>query len=240
LAQKAYVEGGMALLLYCAKLVDIQHSAESERELDATTLLLDILTPVGKSWPSQWCLEANNLAIQVHGGYGYTREYDVEQHYRDNRLNPIHEGTHGIQSLDLLGRKVTQRNGASLAALGTAVAETIAAADAAGGEPAELAAQLDSTWQRLVGVTTGMFGSGDVEAALANSAIYLEAFGHIVVAWMWLEQLLAANGRTGDFYDGKRQAARYFFRYELPKTAPQLDLLASLDRTTLGMHDAWF
>jgi alkylation response protein AidB-like acyl-CoA dehydrogenase len=240
LAQKAYVEGGMALLLYCAKLVDLQHSAESDEERDATGLLLDILTPVGKSWPSQWCLEANDLAIQVHGGYGYTREYDVEQHYRDNRLNPIHEGTHGIQSLDLLGRKVTQRNGASLAAVGDAVAATIAAANAAGGEAAELAAQLDATWQRLVAVTTGMFGSGDVEAALANSVIYLEAFGHIVVAWMWLEQLLAANGRTGDFYDGKRQAARYFFRYELPKTAPQLGLLATLDRTTLEMRDSWF
>jgi alkylation response protein AidB-like acyl-CoA dehydrogenase len=230
LAQKAYVEGGMALLLYCAKLVDLGDNED----------LLDILTPVGKSWPSQWCLEANNLAIQVHGGYGYTREYDVEQHYRDNRLNPIHEGTHGIQSLDLLGRKVTQRGGASLAALGDAVAATIATATAAGGETAELAAQLDATWQRLVGVTTAMFGSGDVEAALANSVAYLEAFGHIVVAWMWLEQLLAANGRTGDFYDGKRQAARYFFRYELPKTAPQLDLLASLDRTTLEMRDDWF
>jgi hypothetical protein len=230
LAQKAYVEGGMALLLYCAKLVDLGGSDD----------LLDILTPVAKSWPSQWCLEANNLAIQVHGGYGYTREYDVEQHYRDNRLNPIHEGTHGIQSLDLLGRKVTQRNGASLAALGGAVAETIAAADAVGGEPAELATRLGSAWQRLVGVTTAMFGSGDVEAALANSVTYLEAFGHIVVAWMWLEQLLACNGRSGDFYEGKRQAARYFFRYELPKTEPQLDLLASLDRTTLEMRDAWF
>lgn len=240
LAQKAYVEGGMALLLYCAKLVDLQHSAESDDERDSLGLLLDILTPVGKSWPSQWCLEANNLAIQVHGGYGYTREYDVEQHYRDNRLNPIHEGTHGIQSLDLLGRKVTQRGGASLAALGDAVAATVATATAAGGEAAELAAELDTSWQRLVGVTTAMFGSGDVEAALANSVAYLEAFGHIVVAWMWLEQLLAANGRTGDFYDGKRQAARYFFRYELPKTAPQLDLLASLDRTTLEMRDAWF
>ncbi|MDT5210086.1 MAG: hypothetical protein QOF67_2501 [Mycobacterium sp.] len=240
LAQKAYVEGGMALLLYCAKLVDLAHSAESDEEVDAIGLLLDILTPVGKSWPSQWCLEANSLAIQVHGGYGYTREYDVEQHYRDNRLNPIHEGTHGIQSLDLLGRKVTQRGGASLAALGAAVAETIAAASSAGGQPAELAAQLDSAWQRLVGVTTAMFGSGDVEAALANSVVYLEAFGHIVVAWIWLEQLLAVNGRSGDFYDGKRQAAQYFFRYELPKTAPQLDLLQSLDRTTLEMRDAWF
>jgi alkylation response protein AidB-like acyl-CoA dehydrogenase len=240
LAQKAYVEGGMALLLYCAKLVDLAHSAESDEERDSIGLLLDILTPVGKSWPSQWCLEANNLAIQVHGGYGYTREYDVEQHYRDNRLNPIHEGTHGIQSLDLLGRKVTQRNGASLAALGAAMAQTIALADAAGGEAGELAAQLDTTWQRLVDVTTAMFGSGDVEAALANSAVYLEAFGHIVVAWIWLEQLLATTGRTGDFYEGKRQAVRFFYRYELPKTAAQLDLLESVDRITLEMRDEWF
>ena len=240
LAQKAYVEGGMALLLYCAKLVDIQNSAESDEERDAMGLLLDILTPVGKSWPSQWCVAANDLAIQVHGGYGYTREYDVEQHYRDNRLNPIHEGTHGIQSLDLLGRKVTQRGGASLVALGKAIGETVGAANAHGGEPADLAAQLDSTWQRLVGVTTGMFASGDVDAAMANSVTYLEAFGHLVVAWMWLEQFVATHGQSGDFYDGKRQAARYFFRYELPRTAPQLDLLESLDRTTLEMRDGWF
>ena len=133
LAQKSYVEGALALGLYCARLVDLAHSAETDEERDTTTLLLDILTPVAKSWPSQWCLEANNLAIQVLGGYGYTREYDVEQHYRDNRLNPIHEGTHGIQSLDLLGRKVTQRNGASLVAVGEAVADTIAAAAAKGG-----------------------------------------------------------------------------------------------------------
>ena len=85
-----------------------------------------------------------------------------------------------------------------------------------------------------------MFGSGDVEAALANSAIYLEAFGHLVVAWIWLEQELATAGRDGDFYDGKRAAARYFFRYELPRVGPQLDLLESLDRTTLDMRDAWF
>jgi alkylation response protein AidB-like acyl-CoA dehydrogenase len=240
LAQKAYVEGGMALLLYCARLVDIQHSAQSDDERDATTLLLDVLTPVGKSWPSQWCLEANSLAIQVHGGYGYTREYDVEQHYRDNRLNPIHEGTHGIQSLDLLGRKVTARGGAGLAAAGAAIGETVTDATALGGEITEQAAQLDAAWRRIVDVTTAMFGSGDIEAAMANSVIYLEAFGHIVVAWMWLQQAVAAHGRNGDFYDGKRQAARYFFRYELPKTAPQLDLLESLDRTTLEMRDSWF
>jgi hypothetical protein len=240
LAQKAYVEGGMALLLYCAQLVDLQHSAETDAERDAASLLLDILTPVGKSWPSQWCLEANSLAIQVHGGYGYTREYDVEQHYRDNRLNPIHEGTHGIQSLDLLGRKVIQGGGASLAALGEAVNATVEAASAAGGDAAELAEDLSNTWQRLVEVTAAMFASGDIDAALANSVTYLEAFGHIVVAWIWLEQVVACKGRTGDFYDGKRHAARYFFRSELPKTGPALDLLAALDRTTLDMRNAWF
>ncbi|ART73158.1 acyl-CoA dehydrogenase [Mycobacterium dioxanotrophicus] len=227
LAQKAYVEGGLALGLYCAKLVDT-----------GDTALLDILTPVAKSWPSQWCLEANSLAIQVHGGYGYTREYDVEQHYRDNRLNPIHEGTNGIQSLDLLGRKVTQNGGASLMALGERIAVTVK--KARDGAEAGLADQLDAAWQRLVAVTAGMFAAGDVEAAMANSAVYLEAFGHIVVAWIWLEQLLVADGHDGDFYDGKRQAARYFFRYELPRTAPQLDLLESLDRTTLDMRDSWF
>lgn len=240
LAQKAYVEGGMALLLYCARLVDVSHSAQSDDEREHATLLLDMLTPVGKSWPSQWCLEANDLGIQVHGGYGYTREYDVEQHYRDNRLNPIHEGTHGIQSLDLLGRKVTMRGGAGLAAVGAAIGDTVAQADALGGEIAEQAGQLDAAWQRIVTVTTAMFGSDDVEAAMANSVAYLEAFGHIVVAWVWLQQALAAHDRSGDFYDGKRQAARYFFRYELPKTGPQLDLLESLDRTTLDMRDDWF
>ena len=242
LAQKAYAEGGLALLLYCARLVDVSHIAEpgAQPDQDTATMLLDILTPVAKSWPSQWCLEANSLAIQVLGGYGYSREYDVEQHYRDNRLNPIHEGTHGIQSLDLLGRKVAYRNGANLAALGEELAHTTGAAAERGGELAAMAGQLDASWQRLVAVTAAMFGSGDVEAALANSVVYLEAFGHIVVAWIWLQQVLAADGQNGDFFDGKRQAARFFFRYELPKTTPQLDLLASLDRTTLEMREGWF
>ena len=240
LAQKSYVEGGLALSLYCMRLMDVARCPEDADESEHAFALLDILVPVAKSWPSQWCLAANDLAIQVHGGYGYTREYDVEQHYRDNRLNPIHEGTHGVQSLDLLSRKVTQRDGASLDALGRAMAATIEQAARGGGEAAELAERLSASWQRLIAVTAAMLGSGDVDATLANSVIYLEAFGHIVMAWIWLEQFLVAASESGDFYDGKRQAARYFYRYELPRTAPQLDLLAGLDRTTLEMRDEWF
>ena len=103
MAQKSYAEGGLALGLYAARLLDEVTTAEDETERENSRLLLEVLTPVVKSWPSQWCLEANSLAIQVHGGYGYTRDFNVEQLYRDNRLNSIHEGTHAIHGLDLLG-----------------------------------------------------------------------------------------------------------------------------------------
>ncbi|MEW5810407.1 MAG: acyl-CoA dehydrogenase [Actinomycetota bacterium] len=240
LAQKAYAEGGLALALYCARLIDTQAGSETDGERQAAGHLLDILTPVAKSWPSQWCLAANDLAIQVHGGYGYTREYDVEQHYRDNRLNAIHEGTHGIQSLDLLGRKVSQHGGASVAELHKALTGTTDDARARGGESADLAGQLADVWQRVVDVTTALRDLPDREGAMANSAVYLEVMGHVVIAWMWLEQYMAAGDRDDDFYRGKRQAARYFFTYELPRTAAQLDLLESLDRTTIDMRPEWF
>ncbi|MGU7779601.1 acyl-CoA dehydrogenase [Burkholderia sp. PU8-34] len=240
LAQKAYVEGGLALILYCARLVD---DARAHTDADARAeagRLLDILTPIAKSWPSQWCLEANDLAIQVHGGYGYTRDYAVERLYRDNRLNPIHEGTHGIQALDLLGRKVGQDDGAALRALDARIAATVARARAVDGEACVHADALAQRWARVGDVTRQLGAIGDPQARLANASVYLEAFGHVVVAWLWLDMTLAAQGRSGDFYAGKRTAARYFFRWELPKVDAQLDLLASLDTTTLDMRDAWF
>ena len=250
LAQKSYVEGALALNLYCAKLVDDEHTAEDGNERRDAKLLLDILTPIAKSWPSQWCLEANDLAIQVHGGYGYTRDYNVEQFYRDNRLNPIHEGTHGIQALDLLGRKVVMQNGAALRLLAARVCDTIAKSKVISDRGAQkFASQLEAGWARLDVVTRALHAAGDSNRTLANATVYLEAFGHIVIAWVWLEQALVAErnmrGRAahdGDdnFYRGKLAACRYFFAYELPKVGPMLDLLASLDDTTLTMQDAWF
>src|SRR3712207_4919306 len=151
LAAKSYAEGGLALGLYCARLVDEEQTAEAEEDRARAHLLLEMLTPIAKAWPSQWGPVADDLAIQVHGGYGYTRDYPVEQFYRDNRLNPIHEGTNGIQGLDLLGRKVPMQDGAGLRLL----AETIAAttARAAGSDWAGLAADLDAAAARLCAVT---------------------------------------------------------------------------------------
>jgi butyryl-CoA dehydrogenase len=180
---------------------------------------------------------ADALAIQVHGGYGYTRDYPVEQFYRDNRLNPIHEGTQGIQSLDLLGRKVVMQGGAGLALLGETITATTARA--AGTEWAGFAADLDAAVARLGSVTASLWGAGDPEVTLANSHVYLEAAGHLVVAWLWLEQALATGTSDSDFHEGKRQAARFFWRWELPRVHHRFDLLESLDRTVLDTQDRW-
>ena len=230
LAQKAYVEGGMALGLYTAKLVDESETAADDNDRAAAHTLLEVLTPIAKSWPSQWCLAANDLAIQVLGGYGYTRDYPVEQFYRDNRLNPIHEGTHGIQALDLLGRKLALNGGAGLLALETAVRTTVR--DSHGVFP-EYAGALGAALDRLVVTTQKLHATGDPAVTLANASVHLEAAGHVVVAWLWLQQLVAASGKAGKFYDGKRSAAAFFFRWELPRTGPQFDLLDSLDTTVL-------
>jgi len=238
LAQKAYVEGGLGLNLYCARLVDEERTSRGDDRARAT-LLLDMLTPIAKSWPSQWCLEANNLAIQVHGGYGYTRDYNVEQFYRDNRLNPIHEGTHGIQALDLLGRKVVMQEGAGLQLLCQLMLETSAQA-AQYPALAEFAAELDALIYRVIDVTRIMHAAGHAGVTLANASVYLEALGHLVIGWIWLEQMLAATGKQGAFYDGKRQAGHYFFRWELPKVQSMLELLASLDTVCLHMQEDWF
>jgi acyl-CoA dehydrogenase len=250
LAQKAYVEGGLALGLYCAELVDEQRTAPTPTEREEATILLDLLTPIAKSWPSQWCLEASSLAIQVLGGYGYTRDYPVEQLYRDNRLNPIHEGTHGIQALDLFGRRVVAQGGRPLMMLRERIARTVAEAEGSGdAELARFGAELIGWVDRIGGVTAQLFAQGDVTLALANATVYLEAFGHLVVGWLWLSQAVTVHARAATapegssdaaFYAGKRQACRFFFRWELPKLGPGLELLASLDRTTLDMNEAWF
>jgi alkylation response protein AidB-like acyl-CoA dehydrogenase len=251
LAQKAYAEGGLALCLYAARLVDEERTATDDKVRRDAHLLLEILTPIVKAWPSQWCLAANDLAIQVHGGYGYTREYPVEQLYRDNRLNPIHEGTNGIQALDLLGRKVGMEDGMAMQVLAREIDRT--AREARGSESAELRRYGEMLTDALANVmevvrdTLCATDKGHAELALANAHVFLEMAGHVVVAWTWLRQALVALARLGDasggdrdFYQGKLQACSYFFRWELPKTEHWHRLMTGMDPTCLEMQDAWF
>ena len=248
LRQKAFVEGGLALGLYASSLVDDLATGPEEGRED-TRLLLDLLTPIVKSWPSKYSQEALSDAIQVMGGAGYTRDYPVEMYYRDNRLNPIHEGTEGIQGNDLLGRKVTQSGGRGL----TALLERMHA-DLKDSEGLEGLDEIRAALTTAIAQNRDAFGAilgraaelgPDLYLANANSA--LEMLGHTVVGWMWLRQAAAAAralpGARGDdegFYRGKLQAARFFAVYELPKVRAHAELLASADPTTHEMQGDWF
>ena len=250
LAQKSYVEGGMALCFYAARLVDDIHTHEDEIVRADAAELLDLLTPVVKAWPSEYGPKANDLAIQVLGGAGYTREYPVEQCWRDNRLNPIHEGTNGIQALDLLTRKLWQANGAGLKQL-----QTIMQSDFShmkGDDCQKLIAQLNPYLQQMSELIPSLaqgLASDKQAVLLANASCFLTVFGQIVVSWMWIrqanvaEKALASDNQNEEhnaFYLGKLQAAKYFIHWELPTIARDLRLLSEVDDSCAAMQEAWF
>lgn len=220
LKQKSIVEGALALLVTCARYADLSRHAEREDERHRAQLLLDILTPVAKSFPAERGFESNALAVQVHGGYGYTSEYLPEAWLRDQKLNTIHEGTTGIQSLDLLGRKVVAEGGAALVALGEEIESACARASAAG---------VDRPWIEAVSAAAGLVRdvtmtlaskglAGDRDGMMLHSFDYLDLFGTVVVAWQWLLQAAAAKeGGSDRFYRGKLAAAQHWIKAELPR-----------------------
>ena len=242
LAQKSYCEGALALELYCARLVDEQHTGTPEAADDAR-LLLEVLTPIAKSWPSEWCLEANSLAIQVHGGYGYTRDLPVEQYWRDNRLNMIHEGTHGIQGADLLGRKVLMEGGRGLQLLAQRIHTTI---EQTAGHPelGAYATALRDALQQVEAATQAAWATGNPSDALANAVPYMQAFGHMVLAWIWLDvaRVVQGDGATKSIASGvgRMGATRYFYHYELPKISAWLAVVSQRDLTCAALPEEAF
>lgn len=250
LAQKSYAEGALALSLYASSLFEDQHTAGSEDARKRAGMLLDLLTPIVKSWPSRYCLQANELAIQVLGGSGYIREYPVEQMYRDNRLNPIHEGTEAIHGLDLLGRKLPMNKGAAFQIF----REEVQRVQAEASEYPELtgmAERLGQAMQTLESVNEALLRqlAEDVDRGLANATVYLDMFGRVVAAWIWLWQAtraaeglktVSAGDNDHNFYRGKIQAAEYYLGWELPQIEPQAALLAEGNPVCFNMQDEWF
>lgn len=286
--QKCYIEGSLSLCMYGSTLVDqikdkIGLNLTNE-QVNSFEILLDTLTPIIKSWPSEWCLEANKWALQIHGGYGYTRDYDVEQIYRDNRLNMIHEGTNGIQSIDLLGRKVGIKNGSGYKILYEVIKDTIKQSN----ETIELfiensgnnnngenniinnkikAIDLNDFQKRvnefnnilnLWKETTELLlqkgltgGSKGIEIMLANSHEYLNATGHIVIGWRWLEMeriaILCLEGKQihssfqpdNNFYISKHMLSKYFHNHELIKVYSQLKLLSSFNDLNITIDEKY-
>lgn len=254
LAQKAYSEGAFALCLFAIQLHDDEKTAPTDEERKQAHTLLDFLTPIVKAWPSEFCVKANDMAIQVLGGYGYTNEHPVEMFYRDNRLNSIHEGTTAIQSLDLLGRKVPMKDFAGLKQVMGLImhdchdAKNIEALKPYTEQLGKAVDLLGNTTQSVLGATQNQ----NIDLVFANSVSYLNMFGHIIIAWMWLKQATVANQKLAEnesdtpheddvnFYLGKIQAMKYFFNVELPQIDHWAKLVTEVDSSSFDMQENWF
>ncbi len=250
LAQKTYSEGALALVLYGTQLSDDEKTAPTPEAQQHAHLLLDFLTPIIKTWPSEFGTKANDLAIQVLGGHGYINEHPVELFYRDNRLNALHEGTTGIQSLDLLTRKVPMNKMAGYLATIAEINTTIEQASAYANLQ-EYSAKLHEAVAKLQQTTDAVLtamATKNIDLALANSVKYLELFGHVIVAWLWLKQGIVATKALEkqphqddvSFYNGKLQALKYFYHIELQQIYSWATLLINNDSSSFDMKTDWF
>jgi butyryl-CoA dehydrogenase len=249
LFQRAVVEGALSLLMQCAFYADMARVSTGE-DTEKYLLLLDLLTPVAKTYPSEMGILSVSQGLQCFGGYGYCADFPLEQYYRDARIHPIHEGTTGIQGMDLLGRKVVMKSGEALRLYGAEVEAAIVEA----GAVSELEAQakaLSEALDSLKNVTLHLAGVAQAEGPevfLADATLYLEFFGFITVAWQWLLQGLAAHRALGGalskgeahFYEGKMHTFRYFFAYELPRIRGLAHRLTHVDGLTVKMKTAYF
>jgi alkylation response protein AidB-like acyl-CoA dehydrogenase len=226
LFQRSISEGSLSLILQCAKYVDLVRVLKEE-ERDRYSLLLDLLTPVAKSYPSEMGILSVSQGLQCLGGYGYCDEFPLEQHYRDARIHPIHEGTTGIHGQTLLGRNVIMKDGRALSAFYQEVSKVIKQAEGIA-ELKPYAEQLKDAIENLKDVTIHLINlraKRGQEIFLADATLYLELFGIIAVSWQWLLQSifiqkgLLDKGRPEleDFLQGKIFAFKYFFHFELPK-----------------------
>ena len=249
LFQRAIVEGSLSLLFQAAKYADLEVVLTGE-EKEKYSLLLDLLTPVAKSYPAEMCILSVSQGLQCLGGYGYCDEFPLEQHYRDVRIHPIHEGTTGIQGQDLLGRKVRIKDGRAFTLYAEEVRKTIGAAN----EVKELkpyAEALENVLEKLQEVTKVLLDMGTRESAerfLSDATVYLELFGIVSIAWQWLHQgLFIQKGLNdnpseadADFFHGKFYTMRFFFTYELPKIEGLAQTLKNNDGLTVDMKTNYF
>lgn len=248
LFQRAVVEGSLALLCQCSLYHD-QHIVLEGEEKEKVEMLLDLLTPVAKSYPSEMGIVSVSQGLQILGGYGYCDEFPLEQYYRDVRIHPIHEGTTGIHGITLLGRNVPMKKGKAFECFAGEIRKVIGEAEKLP-ETSPLARKLEEALVTLEKVSAFLMkqAGGDPDIFLADATLYLEAFGIVTIAWQWLIQAIAATKGLGGatledethFYQGKLFTARYFFSYELPKIDGLVKRLYENDGLTVAMKETYF
>jgi butyryl-CoA dehydrogenase len=243
LFQKSVVEGGLSLLIQTSKYFDLSEASDDPEEKENAHLLVELLTPIAKTFPCEYGVKSINDAVQCFGGYGFTEDFPVEQYYRDVRITPIYEGTTGIQSQDLLGRKVMMAGGKTMKLLAQEVGKTIKSAMEYN-ELKKYATLLTESSKQLQEVTMhllGIAGTGDIERFLSDATLYMELASLNVVAWQWLKQAVIAQQKLisgtedADFFESKIHTMKYFFHYELPKTQGLATRLMDTEVLTIMM-----
>ena len=242
LQQKSVVEGSMSLTFLSAKYYDIIETATSPEEKEKYNLLLEMIIPIVKTYPSEAGREAIDNGLQVLGGYGFCTDFILQQYYRDIRIFALYEGTTGIQSQDLLGRKVTMQNGKALQLLSAEIMKTIQEASKVEGLQSyakTLGAKLQLT-QKVLGHLMPHAMKGDYERYLADASVFMEFLSLVIIGWTWLDLgLNATNALTTEgkyskeFYESKIHTMKYFFTYEIPKTSGLAEILLNTESITI-------
>ncbi|MDM9631127.1 acyl-CoA dehydrogenase [Robiginitalea aurantiaca] len=250
LTQKVIVEGALSLVLLSAKYQDLSLTHPEESERKKYHYLLELLTPVAKTYPSEKGLESVSNGVQVLGGYGYCSDFILQQYYRDIRIFSIYEGTTGIQSMDLLGRKVTMDQGVALTHLAGEMGKTIKEAmgeDSLKSFAGVLAGKTD-LMKKVLNYLMGYAGKGNYERFLADATVFMDFFGNILIGWLWLDMSLHANKALSDgatkhsaaFYKSKIHAMRFYYTYELPKSEASAAILLNTSDLTVSVDEGLF
>jgi butyryl-CoA dehydrogenase len=243
LLQKSIVEGSLSLVLLASKYHDIIHSSKDEQEKEKYDLLLEMIIPIVKTYPSEAGSTSVNNGLQVLGGYGFCADFTLQQYYRDIRISALYEGTTGIQSQDLLGRKVPLQNGKALELLATEIMQTARAASqhsTLAPYADQLASKLQLS-QKILEKLMPFAMKGNYERYLSDANLFMEYMSLVVLSWLWLEMAVNAKETLAsgdlkydeDFYESKIHTMKFYFKYELPKTTSLATSLMSDEVLTI-------
>jgi len=249
LFQKAISEGALSLALQVGKYIDLKHICPPE-DVEKYDLLLEFLTPIVKTYPSEYGIISASTGLQILGGYGYCEDFNLELFFRDSRIHPIHEGTTGIQGLDVLGRKTTMKNGRAFMLFIDEIKATIGEAEKYESLK-KYAAKLNVAVEDLQATVKGLIAiavKGNIEVFLSDATHYLDMVGIITIAWQWLMQALCAEKQGAkcedsalkNFYNSKVHTMKFFFKYELPKAKALSEILLNDEVLTSGIDNSIF
>ncbi len=250
MTMKTYVEGMRSFIYYVALLTDQMMISDDTEDKNIKQGLINLLTPLVKGYITDKSFDLCSLGVQVHGGYGYTKEYPVEQLLRDCRVAMIYEGANGIQAIDLLRKKIGMNNGSILSYLLDQIqktidkAKTIPSLEAFAGKYQKAVDRFKQTASHIQTESQ----SDAVMNAFAFAYPFMQVFGDVIVGWMLLWRAVIASqkleseagAKDAAFYEGQLKSAQYFFNTEIPVTLGKMNAILATDGAAIEISEKSF